>query len=115
VTERPPTAHALDGGSAMRVALHGRESMPDAALRSSIFEHPLPEVERGAGPADTRRRRRDAADGDPSLAAYRTGGPAQLGGWSFTGMDGDAGGGGGGWTGFSVRPGPPRRPSAAAR
>jgi hypothetical protein len=94
VTERPPTAPALDGGSALQVALHGRETMPDAALRSSIFEHPLPTVERGADAEDTRRRRRDAADGNPSLAAYRTGGPAQLGGGSVLGMGGDVGGSG---------------------
>ena len=93
LTEQPPATPALDGGSAIQVALHGRDTMPDAALRASIFEHPLPTVERGADPEDTRRRRREAADGDPSLAAYRTGGPAQLGGWSLTGMGGDAGGG----------------------
>jgi hypothetical protein len=93
VTEQPPATPALDGGSAIEVALHGRESMPDADLRASILEHPLPTVERGAGAMDTRQRRRDAADGNPSLAAYRTGGPAQLGGGSVLGMGGDAGGG----------------------
>jgi hypothetical protein len=91
VTEQPPATPALDGGSALQVALHGRETMPDAELRASIFEHPLPAAEPGESAADTRRHRREAADGNPSLAAYRAGGAAQLGGGSVLGMGGDAG------------------------
>jgi len=62
--------------------------MPDAELRASIFEHPLPAAEPGETAADTRRHRREAADGNPSLAAYRAGGSAQLGGGAALGMDG---------------------------
>jgi hypothetical protein len=97
LSERPPTIPAFDGGSALQVALHGRETMPDADLRTSIFERPLaplPSAERGA---DLGRRRRDAMDGDPSIAAYRTGGAAGIGGAiGFGGGDGGGGGGGGG-------------------
>jgi hypothetical protein len=36
----PPVDRVAPGTSAMTVALHGRESMPDQALRASIFEPP---------------------------------------------------------------------------
>jgi hypothetical protein len=91
LSERPPTVAALDGGSALQVALHGRTTMPDADLQPSIFERPLPPLPPAERGADVRRRRRDAMDGDPSMAAYRTGGAAGIGG--AIGMGGGDGGG----------------------
>jgi hypothetical protein len=65
LTERPPATPGLDGGSAIRVALLGRDAMPDAALRASIFEHPLPQPDPGAW-ADTRRRLGEERYRDPA-------------------------------------------------
>jgi hypothetical protein len=59
--ERPPVERALDGGSALAVALHGCEAMADAERRAAIFERPLPPVVHGG----IRRRRRAAEAGDP--------------------------------------------------
>ena len=75
----PPSDPAWDGGTAVLVALHGRERVSDEVRRSSMFEAvPVPTAkERAAGI----RRRMDAVRDDPSYA--RGGG-------------GDAGGGGGG-------------------
>lgn len=94
LTEHPPAVPALDGGSSFRVALFGRAAMPDADLRASIFERPLPPVPPAERGTATRRRRRIAEDGDPSLAAYRTRGATAYGG--FGGADGGGGGGGDG-------------------
>jgi hypothetical protein len=93
LSERPPTLPTLDGGSAFQVALHGRESMPDADLRASIFEHPLPTVEPRARGAEERRRRQDVLDGDPAAAAYATRNAIGMGG--AIGFGGGDGGGGG--------------------
>ena len=98
LAEQPRAVPALDGGSSMHVALYGRGSMPDADLRASIFERPLPPIPPAERGAATRRRRRIAEDGDPSLAAYRTRGAAGYGG--AAGFDGGAGGGGDGGGGF---------------
>ena len=91
VTEKPPTDPAMDGGSAHLVALHGRQAMPDARLRAAIFERPAPPPVATGG---LRRRRREAEDGDPALAAHRTqialGGAAGLG--FLEGGMGDGGG-----------------------
>ena len=78
VASEPPFDPAWDGGTAVLVALHGRERSSDELARSSIFEaFPVPTArERAAGI----RRRFDAMRDDPSYA--RGGG-------------GDAGGGGG--------------------
>ncbi len=92
---QPPVDRALDGGSAPLVALHGRESMPDAALRAAIFERPaLPDA---TGPGLGRRlreARRLRNSEDPSIAAHQTrnavGGAAAIG---F--IEGGAGDGGG--------------------
>lgn len=92
---QPPVDRALDGGSAMRVALHGREAMPDVALRASIFEPPALPTATGPGVG---RRLREASrlrnSEDPSIAAHQTrnavGGAAAIG---F--IEGGAGDGGG--------------------
>ena len=97
LAEQPPVDRALDGGSSLRVALFGRGAMPDADLRASIFERPLPPLPPAERGAATRRRRRIAEDGDPSLAAYRTRNTA-AGYGGAAGFDGGGGGfdGGGG-------------------
>jgi len=91
LTEQPPATPALDGGSALQVALHGRESMPDTALRASIFEHSLPTVERSTR-EDRLRQRHEVLDGDPAAAAFSS---RNAIGYSFGVGGGDAGGGGG--------------------
>jgi len=96
LAEEPPTVRALDGGSSLRVALFGRDAMPDADLRASIFERPLPPLPPAERGAATRRRRQIAEDGDPSLAAHRARGASGYG--AAAGFDGGGGGfdGGGG-------------------
>jgi hypothetical protein len=90
VLERPPTDPTLDGGSALQVALRGREAMPDTDLRASIFERPLPPVP----PGGFRRRLREAGDGDPFYADHRL--PGTIGGAVTIGfLEGGAGDGGG--------------------
>jgi hypothetical protein len=83
LVSQPPTDPARDGGTAVLVALHGRERVSDAVLRSAIFEpFPVPTVkERARGI----RRRLDALRDDPSYAG-RVGGTV--------GGGGDGGGGG---------------------
>ena len=85
---RPP----VDRSGALHVALYGRATMPDADLRASIFERPLPPLPPAERGAELRRRRREAMDGDPSIAAYRTGGATGIGGALGMG-GGDSGGG----------------------
>jgi len=91
VLEQPPRNPALDGGSALQVALHGRGAMPDRRLCSEIFERPLPPLPRTAGMS---RRIRDAGQ-DPTHAAFQTqhsaiGGAATIG--FLDGVGGDGGG-----------------------
>jgi hypothetical protein len=90
MTTTPPPDTVADGTSALRVALHGREAMPDGTLRTAVFERPSPPPSVGA--ADTLRRRRDAEHADPVRAAYET--RSVLGGGAALGGFGDGGGGG---------------------
>jgi hypothetical protein len=93
---QPPVDRALDGGSAVQVALRGPAAMADAGLRSAIFDRPtLPAV---PGREISRRLRevRRQSD-DPAVAAYQ--GRTALGGaagFGFIGGGGDGGGDGGG-------------------
>lgn len=92
LTESPPADPAADGGTAVLVALHGREALTDRHLHESVFgPRPTP-----LAPAarTTRRGQRDAGDGDPQRAAARQ--RAALGGAAFIGL-GDVGGDGGGF------------------
>jgi hypothetical protein len=51
LTADPPADGVAAGTSAMTVALHGREAMPDRALRAAIFDQPSPRVKPdGGGP-----------------------------------------------------------------
>jgi hypothetical protein len=85
---QPLVDRALDGGSALQVALRGRAAMTDTALRAAIFERPaLPPV---SGREISRRLRevRRHSD-DPAVAAYQ--GRTALGGaagFGFIGGDG---------------------------
>ena len=88
LAEEPRTARALDGGSALQVALGGRDAMPDRRLRTEIFERPIPPLPRTSG---MHRRIREAGLHDPAHAAFRTrhgavGGAATIG---FLGGGGD--------------------------
>lgn len=47
--DAPPQDGATGSASAMTVALHGREAMPDQDLREAIFEQPLRAVVVGGG------------------------------------------------------------------
>jgi hypothetical protein len=81
---RPPVDPALDGGSALLVALRGREAMPDSALRARIFERPtLPEATGPGLGQRLRDARRLRNSDDPALAAYQNrntlGGAAAIG------------------------------------
>jgi hypothetical protein len=92
---QPPADPALDGGSAVLVALRGRDAMPDAALRAAVFERPaLPEA---SGPGLGRRlreARRLRDSDDPALSAHQT--RNALGGAAAFGfIQGGAGDGGG--------------------
>ena len=89
---QPPVDRALDGGSAMQVALRGREAMPDAGLRAAIFERPaLPEVTGREVSRRVRRERKRLSD-DPALLAHKT--RTALGGAAAIGfLDGGDGGG----------------------
>lgn len=88
----PPVDRALDGGSAVQVALRGREAMTDADLRASIFERPgLPKVT-GSEVARQLRKARRLSD-DPVVAAHQT--RTVLGGAAAIGfIEGGAGDGG---------------------
>ncbi len=89
-TGRPPADPALDGGSALPVALHGRPAMGDADLRAAIFERPLPPV----APGGFGRRLRQAEERDRFHADHRAHGV--LGGAATFGfLEGGAGDGGG--------------------
>lgn len=68
---RSPAHRALDGGSGLAVALHGRAGMTDRRRCSEIFERSLTTL----GPPG-RRHSHDIDHSDPRLAAYRTGGTA---------------------------------------
>jgi hypothetical protein len=98
MVDRPPPHPALDGGSALQVALHGRQTMPDADLRAAIFERPLPPLPPSDQGSAFRRRIRMAEEADPSLAAHRTRGTLGYGGvgGGFDGGGGVGGGDGGG-------------------
>lgn len=90
---QPPVDRALDGGSAMQVALAGREAMTDAGLRASIFERPA--LPKATGPEVGRRLRevRRRSD-DPVVSAYQA--RTALGGAAAIGfIEGGAGDGGG--------------------
>ena len=74
LTAQPPADPASDGGSAVLVALHGRDAMPDRRRCAEIFQR----HETALAPAGRRSRAVDHSE--PHLAAYRTGGPAALAG-----------------------------------
>jgi hypothetical protein len=88
LAEQPPALQALDGGSGVPVALHGRAAMADAELRASIFERPaLPEVPAAEIGRRVRERRRLQSSDDPARhAAY--GGAAIIGLGGADGVDG---------------------------
>ena len=93
LAEQPTVHRALDGGSALQVAMKGRDAMPDADLRASIFERPaLPQ----ATGHDVGRRLRDVRrrSDDPAVAAYQA--HTALGGAAAFGFFGGDGGGDGG-------------------
>jgi hypothetical protein len=92
----PPVDRALDGGSALQVALRGRAAMTDAGLRTAIFERPAPPPVSGREISRRLREVRRLSD-DPAVAAYQ--GRTALGGaagFGFMGGGGDGGGDGGG-------------------
>jgi hypothetical protein len=90
-----PLAEAvLDGGSALAVALDGREAIPDRRRCSEIFERPLPPMPRTSGMS---RRLRDVGfRDDPQNAAYRARQTA-IGGAAAVGFIEGGGGDGGGF------------------
>jgi len=90
--DEPWTARALDGGSALQVALRGREAMPDRRLRTEIFERPLPPLPRTSG---MHRRIQEAGLHDPASAALRTQQTAIGGAAAFGFIEGGGGDGGG--------------------
>ena len=92
--EQPPVDRALDGGSAIQVALRGPAAMTDAGFHAAIFQRPaLPDV---PGREISRRLREvRRLSEDPAIAAYQ--GRTALGGAAGFGfIGGDAGGGGDG-------------------
>ena len=89
----PPADRAHDGGSALAVALGGRQAMPDPARRAEIFERPRPPLPRTSG---TPRPTRAAEQLDAQRAAFDT--HTALGGAAAFGMiEGGGGGDGGGF------------------
>ena len=80
---QPPVDRALDGGSALQVALQGREAMPDADLRAAIFERPALPKATGREIGRRLRERRQLHSDDPAVSAYHTrnalGGAATIG------------------------------------
>jgi hypothetical protein len=90
LTDRPPINPVADGGSAVLVAVHGRDAMPDARLRAEIFERPPTAL----APGRPGRRSRSVDHSDPALSAYRTGGAAAAAG-AFLLIDGSGLSGGG--------------------
>jgi hypothetical protein len=95
LAERSPVDRALDGGSAQLVALHGREAMPDPALRAAIFEGPaLPTADAPGVGRRLRDARRLRSFDDPAISAHQT--RNALGGAAAIGfIEGGAGDGGG--------------------
>jgi hypothetical protein len=90
----PAVDRALDGGSAALVALHGRAAMPDAAVRTAIFERPAPPQPSGAEISRRIRGNRWKLEGDnPDVRAH--GSHTAMGGGAVGGF-GDGGGGDGG-------------------
>ncbi len=89
----PPIDRALDGGSAVQVALAGTGAMTDADLRAAIFERPAPP--KATGPEVGRRLRevRRRSD-DPAVSAYQA--RTALGGAAAFGFMEGVGGGGDG-------------------
>jgi hypothetical protein len=83
----PPRDTVAGGTSALPVALHGREAMPDGALRAAVFERPS---RRSVDAREIGRRLRDAEYTDPVRAAYDARGV--LGGGADIGGFGDGGG-----------------------
>ena len=93
--DRPVADHSLDGGSALQVALHGRDAMTDADLRAAIFEPaPLPTVTPALGRRLREARRLRESD-DPSIAAHNA--HAAAGGAAAFGFIEGGGGDGGGF------------------
>lgn len=90
--QHPPADRVLDGGSALAVALDGRQAMRDGDRRAEIFERPLPPLPRTSGMG---RRIRDAGLHDPGAAAYRTQQTAIGGAAAIGFIEGGAGDGGG--------------------
>jgi hypothetical protein len=91
----PGADRALDGGSAVQVALHGREAMTDAALRSAIFERPAPPQPSAAEIGRRIRQGRWKLEtDDPTIRAH--GSHTAMGGGAGVGF-GDGGGGDGGF------------------
>jgi hypothetical protein len=90
--EHPPAGRALDGGSALAVALDGRQAMPDPARRAEIFERPRPPLPRTSGMP--RRTRADELL-DAQRAASRTHLTALGGAAAFGAIEGGGGDGGG--------------------
>lgn len=90
--EHPPADRALDGGSALAVALDGRQAMPDPARRAEIFERPRPPIPRTSAPP--RRTRVDELL-DAERAASRTHLTAMGGAAAFGAIEGGGGDGGG--------------------
>jgi len=90
--EHPPADRALDGGSALAVALDGRQAMPDPARRAEIFERPRPPLPRTSGMP---RRTRAAELLDAERAASRTHLTAMGGAAAFGSIEGGGGDGGG--------------------
>jgi hypothetical protein len=88
--QQPPTDAALHGGSAVQVALHGREALPED-LRTAIFVRPRPP----AVPGGRRRRVRGAGNRDIDLSSHRTQQTASGGADAFGPIEGGAGDGGG--------------------
>ena len=90
---QPPVDRALDGGSALLVALTGREAMPDADLRAAIFERPaLPRGARAPDRPSAPGMRAGSDSDDPAVAAYQT--RNALGGAAGIGFIGGGGAGG---------------------
>jgi hypothetical protein len=67
--DSPPADHVAPGTSAMTVALHGRDRMPDQALCASLFEPPPPPL--AGGPAGRPPSDLDLRDGPAAARRVR--------------------------------------------